>query len=67
MSHKAIMQPSDSWNPSDLPMWDDDARPALTLTKKATHDLAQDDSEFTFFCPGCVRPISKCSCPLSDN
>jgi hypothetical protein len=56
------------WIPSDLPMWDDDARPALILTQ-AAHDLLAEDSddEFAFACPGCLRPLVYCSCLLSEK
>jgi hypothetical protein len=67
MASKAMTPTSDSWNPSELPMWDDDVRPALTLTPAAKANLAQDDAEYAFFCPGCVRPISKCSCPIDER
>lgn len=26
-----------------------------------------DDGNFTPFCPGCLRPVSKCSCPMEDR
>jgi hypothetical protein len=25
------------------------------------------DEEFAFFCPGCLRPLSKCSCPIDER
>ena len=67
MSPNTMPSNSDSWIPSDLPLWDDDCRPALTLTQAAYGLLQEDDDEFAFACPGCLRPLVYCSCAMGDQ
>lgn len=71
MAAKATtMMSSDSLNPvAPLPSR---RKRTLTLTltgyqaaKLITADL-QDD-EFAFFCPGCLRVLSMCSCPIDER
>lgn len=74
MASKAMTPASDSPNPS---------APLFALHDTVTGEwfvfddqtswledqlyLDPPDDEFAFACPGCLRPLSKCSCPMTDE
>lgn len=66
MASKAITQASDSQNPLDLPVYGPDDRPALLLTSAAYVALSDKDDEYAYFCPGCLRVLANCSCPVEQ-
>lgn len=42
----------------------------LTLTGFQAAKLLKadpDDDQFAYFCPGCLRPLSMCSCPIDER
>lgn len=71
MPRKAIMQPSDSLNQAVLPLPRREGSLTLTLTgyqaAKLLNGTPDEDDEFAFFCPGCLRPLSMCSCPIDER
>lgn len=73
MRANAMTYALDSQNPeyrpplvlSDLGLCeiDSDDAPLYTLSPAGRAALPDDD-EFAFFCPGCLRQLSECSCPI---
>lgn len=66
MPSNAIITSSDSQDPVDTVVYGPDDRPALVLTALAYEALEEDD-EFAFACPGCLRPLLYCSCAMSGD
>jgi len=71
MPRKAIMQASDSQNQAVKVTPRNERIYALTpLGHQAVAWLKEHDptdDEFAFFCPGCLRPLSMCSCPMDKR
>lgn len=70
MRYKAIMQASDSQNQVALPAPRREGTLTLTLTGYQAAKLVDadpQDDEFAFFCPGCLRVLSMCSCPIDER
>jgi len=47
---------SNTWYELDAEAWDD-----LVLQAPDPHD------EFAYACPGCLRPLPYCSCPMEER
>lgn len=66
MPSNAMTQYSDSQNPTEPLEYGPDDRPALLLTSAAYVALSDSEDEFAFFCPGCLRVLAECSCPVEQ-
>ena len=71
MARKAIMQASDSQNQAVQVNPRNERIYSLTpLGRAACRWIEQQEQlsdEFSYFCPGCLRPISECSCPVDER
>lgn len=71
MPRKAIMQASDSQNQAvNVHPRNERIYNLTPLGHKAVAWLKEHDptdEEFAFFCPGCLRPLSMCSCPIDER
>lgn len=72
MARKAIRSASDSQNPVEpLPSpRRRDGSLTFTVTGWQAGKLLNsdpNDDEWAFFCPGCLRVLSVCSCPVEDR
>jgi len=71
MPSNAMITSSDSQNPAEsLPSPRREGSLTLTVTGYQAAKLLNgdpDDDEFAFFCPGCLRVLSMCSCPIEDR
>ena len=64
MPFEAMTQYSDSQNPDTPLSCSLDERPPVTLTAAAYVALSETEDEFAYFCPGCLRVLAECSCPV---
>ena len=70
MPRKAITQSSDSQNQVKVSPRSERIYNLTPLGHKAVAWLKEHDptdEEFAFFCPGCLRPLSMCSCPVDER
>lgn len=71
MPRKAIMQSSDSQNQAVIISPRSERFYTLTPLGHAAcrwiEQQEQADEEFAFACPGCLRPLSMCSCPIDER
>lgn len=70
MPTKAMNFVPDSQNQSTLPAPRRQGSLTLTLTGYQAVKLLNadpDDDEFAYFCPGCLRVLASCSCPIDER
>lgn len=71
MASKAMTPPSDSQNPpvKTTPRLERlyNLTPLGHQAVKWLKEHDPTDEEFTFFCPGCLRPLASCSCPIDER
>jgi hypothetical protein len=71
MARKAIRSASDSQNPSVVIRPRSQRLFQLTpLGHQAVKWLKAQgplDDEYAFVCPGCLRPLANCSCPIDER
>lgn len=70
MASKAMTLASDSSNPPALPAPRVEGSLTLTLSGWQAAKLVDadpDDDEYAFFCPGCLRVLAMCSCPIDER
>jgi len=73
MPSKATTMSSDSHNPA-APLFvvhDTLTNTWYELDAETWHDLvlqgSDPDDEFAYACPGCLRPLMYCSCPMEER
>jgi hypothetical protein len=70
MPTKAMILSSNSQNSDAVPPPRQEGRLTLTLTGYQAGKLLNadpNDDQFAYFCPGCLRPLSMCSCPIDER
>jgi hypothetical protein len=69
MASKAMTSTSDSPNQADPAPRKQRLFTLTPLGHRAVAWIKQQDTktdQFAFFCEGCLRPVSVCSCPMKD-
>jgi hypothetical protein len=70
MPRKAITQTSDSLNQAVMIEPPKQRKYTLTVTGWQAGKLlnaSKPDDEFAYFCPGCLRVLASCSCPIDER